>query len=102
MTKMTNHPNRTKPATDSRAPHPYHLHFVAKSGSTREWSGSNTHSSAYFYYPTLEAALAEVEKAYANHDAGKATNFKAPRGRLAVFYYDGQNPAKRVILTCAG
>lgn len=81
---MTNHPNRAKPAVDSRAPHPYSLHFITTSGKTIEWRGSNTHSRAYFYYPTLEAARAEVETAYANYEAGKATNFKAPRGRLAI------------------
>ena len=88
---------RSKPAaTDSRTAHPYHLHFITKSGENREWSGSNTHSRAYFYYATLEEAQAEMEKAYANHDAGKATNFKAPRGRLAVMYFDGHAPSKRV------
>ena len=75
---------------------PYHLHFVSKSGETREWNGSNTKSRAYFYYSTLDEAKAEIEKAYANHDAGKATNFKAPRGRLAVVYFDGHNPCQRV------
>lgn len=75
---------------------PYQLHFVTKSGETHEWHGSNTHSSAYFYYPTLEAAKAEMEKAYANHDAGMATNFKAPRGKLAVIYFDGRTPCQRV------
>ena len=75
---------------------PFHIHFVTKQGETIEWSGSNTKSRAYFFYPTLEAAQAEIEKAYANHDAGVATNFKAPRGRLAVFYFDGHAPAKRV------
>lgn len=75
---------------------PYHLHFVTKSGETHEWSGGNTKSRAYFYYATLEEARAEIEKAYANHDAGVATNFKAPRGRLAVVYFDGSEPCKRV------
>ena len=75
---------------------PFHIHFVTKSGETHEWNGSNTHSRAYFYYSTLDEAKAEVEKAYANHDAGTATNFKAPRGRLAVVYFDGTAPAKQV------
>jgi hypothetical protein len=75
---------------------PYHIHFINKSGSTVEWSGSNTKSRAYFYYPTQEAAEAEIEKAYANHDADLASNFKAPRGRLAVVYFDGVAPCKRV------
>lgn len=75
---------------------PFHIHFVAKSGQSLEWRGSNTHSRAYFYYPTLEEAKAEIEKAYANHEARVATNFKAPRGRLAVVYFDGHTPATRV------
>lgn len=75
---------------------PFHLHFVTKSGDTREWHGSNTKSRAYFYYPTLESAKAEIEKAYANHDAGAHTNFKAPRGRLVVMYFDGSAAAKQV------